>query len=727
GVNFDWSETTPSCTRQHVWMNFDSLLDRLDATPTILDKWTPQAGFLLDPVTPWPLGTLSMPQYPNEIYYDYTGKLADSCGRITVGLRVQNGFDPHTKQPCIDEKLYHNMLNYINSDPEFTLYTVYGCSPLEVELEFIREYHDSLDALMINANVDFTLDNDYNKGFTYIDSVYRNKYDPRTGTFINYVLTFYIDRTGIPKKVDSMVWSPGEGGLIGCGSELKIKTKRKLTFREPGRYAIVTTSRTKDGCDNTSSVHYVVVGHAKNIGQNKTLICRDEVVEFIDTSLYLLLEPDPLTGEQFIRYNYWRNTNRFQHPDGSSRTPTPFQERTRWNFGQGTGFTPISFNPIPVSYRVPGHYIVEAEFRDSVGCLDTMRLEVDVTGGKANFNFTINIGNCKPIINFFDSSICYDPCRLMYGFGCDSVIRWIWDFGDGSAIVNTTIDNPVAPPIINPSHVYQRFGDYEVKLIIETRMGCWDTLTRTVSVAGPQPRFDFTIDSIGCAPYTVYLGNFSIDPSPTSRWTWHFGDGNSITTASDTVIYYTYNTPGKYKLLLEQEDLVPLTGERCRDSFPAFPKNIEVTVLPAKPVDFIPSKIEVCPNEIITFNDTSDTTYTTFIWDFGDGTVITLDKSAGGRQVTHKYNAVGTYIVRLTPDYTPAPGEPKCRQSKSIKIIVRDVNASFAVDTTGMPLFKFTNMSTNAIRYWWRFGDGGDWMPCPEVDPVNCPNAWHNY
>lgn len=729
GVNFDWSETTPSCTRQHVWMNFDSLLDRLDPTPTILDKWTPQAGFLLNPVTPWPLGTLSMPQYPNEIYYDYTGKLADSCGRITVGLRVQNGYDPFTKQPCIDEKWYHHMLNYINSDPEFTLDTVYGCSPLEVELTFIREYHDSLEALSINANVDFTLDNDFNKGFTYIDSIYRNKFDPRTGDTVNYILTFYVDRTGIAKKVDSVVWSPSDGGLVGCGSELKIKTKRKLTFREPGRYAVLATANTKDGCANTSSVHYIVVGFAKDVGQNKTLICKNEIIEFYDTALYLLLEPDPITGEQFIRYNYWRDGNRFQDPDGNNRTPTPRHETTNWDFGQGTGFTTIRFNPIPVSYNVPGHYFIRAEFMDSIGCRDTMFMEVDVTGGKANFNFTERVNLCKPIIDFFDSSVVYDPCRLTQGVGCDSVIRWIWDFGDGSPLTNTTIDNPVAPPIRNPSHLYDKFGDYDVTLIIETRMGCWDTLVRTVSIAGPQPKFDFTIDSIGCAPYTVYLGNFTIDPSPYAAWTWHFGDsaGTTITTDRDTVVYFTYTKPGKYKLKLIQGDTIPLTKEWCTAVYPDSGKVIEVTVLPEKTVDFIPSKREVCPDEIITFTDTSDSTYSTFVWDMGDGTIITLDESQGGRQITHKYALPGDYVVRLVPDYTPAPGEPKCRQSKALLIKVRDVNASFTVDTTGMPLFKFDDESTNAVEHWWRFGDGDEFTKCPTVDPVNCPNAQHNY
>ncbi len=727
GVNFDWSETTPSCTRQHVWMNFDSLLDRLDNSPTILDKWTPQAGFLLDPITPWPMGTMSMPQWPNVIYYDYTGKLADSCGKITVGLRVQNGYDPYTKQPCIDERWYHNMLNYINSDPEFTLDTVYGCAPLEVELTFIREYHDSLEALSINANVDFTLDNDFNKGFTYIDSIYRNKYDPRTGTFVNYILTFYVDRTGIAKKIDSAVWTPSEGGLQGCGSELKIKTKRRLTFREPGRYAVLASANTKDGCTNTSSVHYVVVGFAKAIGQDKTLICKDETIEFGDTALYLLLEPDPITGAQFIPWNYWRDGNRFKHPDGSNRTPVPLHETTRWDFGQGVGFTTIRFNPIVVSYNVPGHYRVRAEFMDSIGCRDTMHLEVDVTGGKAHFGFNESVNLCKPIVNFFDSSKIYDPCRLTYGVGCDSVIRWIWDFGDGSQITDTDIDNPNSPPIRNPSHVYERFGDYDVKLIIQTRMGCWDTLVSTVSIAGPQPKFDFTIDSIGCVPYTVYLGNFSIDPSPNSIWTFDFGDLSQLTTESDTVVYHTYTKPGKYQITLIQEDIVPLTGEKCTATFPPLPKVIEVTVLPEKKVDFIPSKLEVCPNEIITFTDTSDTTYSTFHWDFGDFNDTTITEADGGRIVTHSYASEGTYVVRLNPDYVPALGEPKCKQSKAIVIIVRKVNASFTTDTTGMPIFKFTNTSTNGKEFWWKFEDDGQFVPCPQVDPVNCPNAEHDY
>ena len=81
----------------------------------------------------------------------------------------------------------------------------------------------------------------------------------------------------------------------------------------------------------------------------------------------------------------------------------------------------------------------------------------------------------------------------------------------------------------------------------------------------------------------------------------------------------------------------------------------------------------------------------------------------------------------MYPDYTPAPGEPKCRQSKAILIKVRDVEADFTVDSLAMPIFKFTNTSTNAVQYWWDFGVGQGFIPCPAADPSNCPNAQYNY
>jgi len=83
-----------------------------------------------------------------------------------------------------------------------------------------------------------------------------------------------------------------------------------------------------------------------------------------------------------------------------------------------------------------------------------------------------------------------------------------------------------------------------------------------------------------------------MNPTSNASWTWHFGDDKrtTLTTQSDTVIYFTYTKPGKYKLLLEQNDIVPLTGEKCTDSFPGAPRSIEVTVLPEKKVDFIASK-----------------------------------------------------------------------------------------------------------------------------------------
>lgn len=733
GIFFNWQNSRPGCTQEFVWFHYDSTADRKDAQPLIFNQWQPQQALMLNPTTPWPIGTLNLPTWPTEIFKQYApGTLGDSCGWITVGLRIQNGKNPTTNQPCIDEQWYHKFLRYTPNDSRFSIDVGAGCNPLEVNVSLLTDIHDSLVSMAFAyRNTDPAKLDDF---FEEVDSVYRRKIDPVTGDTVNYVLTFHNFADGSFKKIDSFAFVPGVGGVVGCGSELRIKRTRKFVFPEQGRYAIVVTATNTQACINPVA-DFVLVGFWKEAFASKSVICKNETVEFYDTSLYFLKEPDPITGDIMLRHNYWKRPQRDVHPDGSVRTwPTNQRERVRWDFDQGGGFVVFSGTPTPnpklVTYPVPGYYKIRVEFRDSLGCMDTVTIPLNVTGASANFisNMGVDPQACKPIVTFFDSSRVYDPCFLNTGVRCDSVIRWIWDFGDGSPIINTTSLNPIAPPIRNPSHLYTNFGDYDVKLIVETSLGCWDTIVRTISIEGPRPKFEFAIDSVGCVPYTVYLRNLSVDPSPNAIWLWDFGDGNTFTTRADSTVMHTYLTAGNYKVKLTQTDGVPLlAGANCSDTFPKAPREIEVRVLPERKADFIASKLEVCPNEIITFTDTSDAMYDTFQWLFGDGDTITKSEADGGRIVTHSYSQPGNYIVRLRPSYTPGQGDPKCFQTKSILISVRDLNADFTVDTTAMPVFKFTNTSTNGQNYWWSFGEGGGYVPCPQVDPVNCPNAQHDY
>lgn len=60
-----------------------------------------------------------------------------------------------------------------------------------------------------------------------------------------------------------------------------------------------------------------------------------------------------------------------------------------------------------------------------------------------------------------------------------------WDFGDGS---------PVITNILDPSHVYDSAGIYQVTLIVTCDGGCPDTITKTLEIV-PAPEVHFSISS----------------------------------------------------------------------------------------------------------------------------------------------------------------------------------------------------------------------------------------
>jgi gliding motility-associated-like protein len=722
GITFDWSATLPGCTQQYVWLNYDSTADR-KGTPA-LDQWVPQDAFMLDPQTPWAMATMNMPPWPTTAWNQYNrNSVGDPCGNITVGLRILNGVNPGTNQPCIDEKWYHNMFRYMPISSDFTLTKVVGCNPMEVDLTLDYDVQDSL--LAMSYSYQNTLSSsDTGDYWNEVDSVYRNRISPVTGDTVNYIITWKTDAAGNTFKVDSVPFVPGAGGLVGCGSELRLKKTRRLLFPNQGRYYVEVQASSTTGCTSLpGQASYVVIGHWKEASVDKPVVCVGDSVVFTDSALYFRTRPDP-SGDLLLRYNFWRSPNADYYPgfpaDTARRLPTTKKETVRWDLGEGVGME-LQYAPFSYKFRLPGFYNVKAEYTDSLGCMDTVFIPVSVTGVDANFGHDLSIESCKPIITFSDSSVVYDPCFLREGIVCDSVIRYYWDFGDGNSLVTEYTVN--GPPNRTPKHQYRDFGDYNVRLVVETKLGCFDTLVKTINLEGPRPRFEFSVDSVGCVPFTVYIRNISIDPSPVAQWIYDFGDGGTATVNSDSTMYHTYTRPGTFPVILRQIDGVPVAGmAECMDTFPKIIMK-EVRVLPQNNVDFYADRIEVCKGDPITFTDSSDAIYTEYRWIFGDGT--TLDTTA--KKVVHSYNNVGIYTVRLLPTYTPLPGDPVCGGSKAIQVFVREVDASFTTDTSDRPRFKFTNTTVNGVNYWWDFSDGNGFVPCPQADPVNCPDAIHDF
>ena len=131
---------------------------------------------------------------------------------------------------------------------------------------------------------------------------------------------------------------------------------------------------------------------------------------------------------------------------------------------------------------------------------------------------------------------------------------WEWDFGDPSSGANNTASG------VNPSHIYQSFGDYNVELIGVDENNCNDTITEVISI-DPEPEVDFDFLEV-CFGNPVFFNNqTTIDASSGSNivnYVWDFGDATNSGQTNPSKIY---NLAGTYAVTLSAE-----SSEGCIDT-----------------------------------------------------------------------------------------------------------------------------------------------------------------
>ncbi len=138
-------------------------------------------------------------------------------------------------------------------------------------------------------------------------------------------------------------------------------------------------------------------------------------------------------------------------------------------------------------------------------------------------NFTATTPTCANLFtNFFDQSTT----------PTGTIVGWHWSFGDGDT---SSLQNPV--------HQYPSLGNYQATLIVESSLGCFDTITLPVAIqSAPTASFAW---SPTCENSPVTFADLSTG-SPVS-WAWTFGDGGTSTNESPT---YTYTAAGTYTVTL---------------------------------------------------------------------------------------------------------------------------------------------------------------------------------
>ena len=219
-----------------------------------------------------------------------------------------------------------------------------------------------------------------------------------------------------------------------------------------------------------------------------------------------------------------------------------------------------------------------------------------------------------------------------------------WDFGDG----NTEIISNITLANVNPTHVYEDGGVYNIELVALDTLGCRDTVYKSITVfQNPTANFTFTDQCL--FDFTQFTDATVPGDFATTGWSWDFGD-NSSNNLPDPI--HQYATAGQYTVRLEVED-----SYGCTDTTQQV---VDIYVLPQ--ADFTP--IDDCFSANYPFNDLSTIssgTVDAWEWDFGDAGTSTQ------QHPTHTYAGFGQYDVELI-----ALSDHGCGDTISQTIVLHD-------------------------------------------------------
>lgn len=207
-------------------------------------------------------------------------------------------------------------------------------------------------------------------------------------------------------------------------------------------------------------------------------------------------------------------------------------------------------------------------------------------------------------INFYDSS----------SSSGGRITNWYWDFGDGSTSTS-----------INPSHKYNSVGTFNVCLYVtDSSTRCTDSKCINITIGGSRSGCDSTFNYYTVGDSLYYSYNLSAN-----NVRWDFGDGKTSTSLSGI---HKYSKTGKYTLCMTAKCSSTDSSKMC----------LSITITQKCKASFITALDTTKKFKLFLINKSSNSSTTSYYWDFGDG------GSSTSRNPTHKYKTFGKFYVCLT-------------------------------------------------------------------------------
>jgi gliding motility-associated-like protein len=364
-----------------------------------------------------------------------------------------------------------------------------------------------------------------------------------------------------------------------------------------------------------------------------------------------------------------------------STIPTPLFKANVSCLGKVTSFTDLSTDSEPI---VKWFY----DFNDGNNSVSQNPNYIYSNAGTYNVSLTVtNINGCDstyttpvtvdvvPKANYVADTICIGNPTTFTDQSVGTVLKWEWDFGDG------TVDT-VGPVT---THIYPMAGSYLTSLKIYTLGGCTDEKFKIVVVRN-DVKAGLVVKDSACMYELVNMYDQSTSAGMIVTTAWDFGDGSpEVYTVNAS---HAYANAGTYIIT---HKVIGLGG--CQNK--AYDT---IYISPAPTADFVSAN--TCANQNGMFTDKSGGSPVTWEWDFNDG------DTSKQQNPTHLFLKAGSYNVQLKIKTALGCADTTVKRVTVYANPVASFTSNIACwgDTT-----NFTNTSNpmdgSIIKTWWDFND----------------------
>jgi len=665
-------------------------------------------------------GSFSTLQHPSHVY--------NSIGTYQVSLVAANA------QGCKDTLIYSTLINVTGSILNFSPPpTVTACAPHSVNFAdasgaaaWLWDFGDGTTSTIANPSHTYAIPGNYTVSLTtWMPNGGCSYYIGNFQTFIidgavpdySYIVSncppYVVTFKDSSLNAASWIWSFGDGATSTLQNPLH-------TYSNPGSYDITLQVTTPSGCTTTLQVNGGV--QFNGLGAWATIIATDTIIpidaqfhanstnatwwhwSFGDGDSAFIADPTHTfagLGPYNISLTIGNDSCQFTY----NYPPVQFGPAGPGSGSLGGGVIlpqPIVYHCAPYSIQFNNPYNNSASvkwiFGDGVtstlfsplhayvdsGAFNAILIATDSLGNIDTLVFADVYHIVKPITDF--NILTQNTCNgVVVNVNTNTpTISSFWNFGNG--ITANTPSASISYPNVNASYV--------ISLNANDTNHCSSYTAKSFAVSINNPIS--ANKRHACAGDSI---SFSVGNMNFATYHWDFGNGVVSNIRNPKCVY---QDSGFYQVSLVAYDI-----NNCPTTFNLY---YLIEIFDPEPSFLFSTPSSNCQSVFVQFTNTSINS-DTWLWSFGDGGLST------SKSPQYSYIGLGYHDVTLTAY------KNVCSKSFTIPnlVYVADLIPDFSFTYTSdcIPsIATFTDLSTDAVKWQWDFGDG---------DSSNLQNPVHVY